>query len=67
MPNMFEQYDDVVTIRELCQMLRIGRNKAYDLVNAGTIGSIPVGRSIRIPKQAVIDYVNGLNHREKTC
>lgn len=54
---MFEQYNDVVTVKELCGMLQIGLNAAYDLVNTRTIASVRLGRKIRIPKQAVIDYL----------
>ena len=54
---MFEQYLDVVTVNELAEMLKIGRNTAYELVRAGIISSVKIGRQIRIPKQAVIAYL----------
>ncbi|MCC8022298.1 MAG: helix-turn-helix domain-containing protein [Clostridiales bacterium] len=54
---MFEQYGDVLTVRELCEMLRISRNLAYDLLNSGAVRSIRVGRVHRIPKQSVIQYL----------
>jgi len=54
---MFEQYNDVVTIKELCQMLQIGRNTAYDLVNSNRIKSIRVGRKFLIPKAHIISYL----------
>ena len=58
---MFEQYQDVVTVDELAEMLKIGRNTAYELVRSDTVQSVRVGRNIRIPKQAVIDYVTNQN------
>lgn len=64
---MFEQYDDVVTVPELCQMLRIGRSAAYKLVNTNIITSINVGRNKRIPKQAVIAYVSGQRQVNEDC
>lgn len=54
---MFEKFDDVVTIEELSEMLRIGRNNAYALINSGEIYSVRVGKQLRIPKTAVIDYM----------
>jgi excisionase family DNA binding protein len=44
---------DVLTVRELCLILRIGRNQAYWLVNSGRLGPCRIGSSIRIPKAAV--------------
>ncbi len=54
---MFSQYSDIVTIDELCEMLRIGRNKAYQLLRSGRVSSFKDGRLWMIPKQAVIDYI----------
>jgi excisionase family DNA binding protein len=55
---MFENYPDVVTVPELADMLKIGRNTAYELVRAGIIPSVKIGRrQIRISKQAVIAYI----------
>ena len=45
-------------ITDLCKMLGIGRNSAYELVNNGTIKSIRVGKKHRIPKVNVIIYLN---------
>ncbi len=57
---MFSQYSDIVTIDELCEMLRIGKNKAYQLLRSGRISSFKDGRLWMIPKQAVIDYISNL-------
>lgn len=56
--TIFESYSDVVTVSELAEMLKIGRNTAYELVRCGAIPSVKVGKSIRISKEAIIDYVN---------
>ena len=55
---MFENYDDVVTVEQLAKMLKIGRNTAYELVRTKIIQRIRVGRNIRIPKNAIIAYLN---------
>ena len=54
---MFEQYPEVVTVHEVAEMLRIGRNAAYELVRSGAVQSVKAGRSLRIAKSAVIDYL----------
>lgn len=54
---MFNDYSDIVTIDELCEMLRIGRNKAYELLRNGDIKALRCGRLWIISKQAVEDFV----------
>ena len=61
---MFENYDDVVTVDQLANMLKIGRNTAYDLVRDNVIKSVHIGRKIRIPKNAVIAYLNQNNAKD---
>ena len=53
------QVADVLTVREVCRVLRIGRNQAYALVNSGRLGPCRVGASIRVPKAAVERYLIG--------
>ena len=48
---------DVLTVRELAQMLRVGLNTAYRIVREGSIKSVQVGRQYRIPRQAVQEYM----------
>ena len=55
--TMFEQYADVITIKELCEMLKIGKNTAYDLIHSGQIESVYVKRQIRIAKASVIQFL----------
>lgn len=57
--DMFESYNDVLTMNDLQDALRIGRSKAYELVKKGKLYSFKIGNAIRIPKKSVIDYVMG--------
>ncbi|MDE7365328.1 MAG: helix-turn-helix domain-containing protein [Ruminococcus sp.] len=54
---MFKSYPEVVGIDDICKMLNIGRNKAYQLVNSGILKRIPCSREIKIAKITVINYV----------
>ena len=59
--TLFKDYPDVVTVREMKEMLRIGNNQAYNLITSGKIPSYKIGtkgRTRYIPKQCVIDYLN---------
>ena len=41
--NTFTEYPDIVTPKQLMQMLHIGRNKAFKLLNTDEIPSIRIG------------------------
>ena len=49
---------DVITVKELAALLRIGINAAYRLVRDGTIFSVRVGRQYRIPRASLDAYLN---------
>ena len=51
----------VLSVPELASVLHIGRNAAYELVNTGKIRSIRIGKNIRIPQSALLDYLNSAN------
>ena len=55
---MFEDYPDVVDVDDLCKMLGgISRKLAYRLLNNQDIKSVRIGRSYKIPKIYVIEYL----------
>lgn len=53
----FDSLPLLLTVGEMASVLRIGRNAAYQLVKGGSIHSIHVGRSIRIPRNALVKFV----------
>jgi excisionase family DNA binding protein len=59
--EIFKDFPDVVTPANLQKMLAIGRNTVYELLRAGIIPSVKIGKQIRISKQAVIDYLHNQN------
>jgi excisionase family DNA binding protein len=54
---MFFDYGDILTVDELMEVLKIGRNTAYSLLNSGKIKSVRIGRTHRIPRENVINYI----------
>lgn len=58
---MQEQVDNnlplVLKVEELMPILSIGRNSAYELVRSGKIRSVRIGRTYRIPRDAVEEYL----------
>ena len=51
----------VLRVEDLAQMLSIGRNTAYELVRSGEIRSIRIGKSYRIPREAIEEYLSNHN------
>ncbi len=48
---------DVLTIVDLQRVLQIGRSAAYQLIKTNQLKYIRIGRSIRIPKAFVIEFI----------
>jgi excisionase family DNA binding protein len=51
----------VLTVREAGTILRVGRNQLYQAVARGKLGAVRIGRSIRIPEQALLDLLASAN------
>ena len=61
MENKYRSFDDLpltLRVEDLMPILDIGRNTAYELVRSGQIRSVRIGRQLRVPKQALIDYLS---------
>ena len=55
--HSFEELPLTLRVEDLMPILGIGRNTAYELVCSGKIRSIRIGRQLRIPKDAIQDYL----------
>ena len=59
--NNYRTLDDLpllLTPMELMPILNVGRNTVYELLRCKKIPSIHIGKQLRIPKQALIDYLS---------
>lgn len=57
----YRDYDSlplVLTVADICKVLDISRNTAYQMVNSGAIKAIRVSKQIRIPKDSLIEYLS---------
>lgn len=54
---MFENFRDVLSVKEACNALHIGKNTLYDLLKKGIIKSLKFGKKYMIPKVYLIDYI----------
>lgn len=56
---MFEAYPDVLTVKQVQDMLQLGRDNTYNLIRCGAIPSVRINRQIRIKKEDVLRFLNG--------
>lgn len=57
MTDMFSEYGDILSVGDVCEILFIGRNRAYELLNSGSLRGFRVGRTWRIPKKSLETYI----------
>jgi excisionase family DNA binding protein len=46
-----------LTVAEVASVMRVSKMTVYRLVHSGELPAIRVGRSLRVPEQAVHDYL----------
>ena len=56
--NILTNYPPVLSVKQVAEILAVSQNTAYAIVRSKQIHSIRVGRSYRIPLDAVIKYLN---------
>ena len=55
---MLNEYSAILSVEDVMEILGIGKNAAYDLFRKGDIKCFRLKNRWKIPKQAVIDYIN---------
>ncbi len=50
---------DLLTVPEAAALLRISRNAGYEAVRRGELPAIHSGRSVRVPKAALLARIGG--------
>ncbi|WP_262362718.1 helix-turn-helix domain-containing protein [Paenibacillus antibioticophila] len=65
---MFQEYPDIVDIKQLCDMLGgISTKTAYKLLKANHIQHFKIGRAYKISKIHIISYLQNLICQEAKC
>ncbi len=58
-PHPEGQQAAYLTVREVAELLAVAVETVYDLVKAGKLQAVRVGRAIRIPRAGLEDYLAG--------
>ena len=59
MEKFLEEYPPVLSTSDVANILGVTTKTVRSLIKAGDIGSIRVGRLIRIPKNMLVEYLEG--------
>lgn len=54
---MFDEYNDMLSVDDLMEILGIGKNAAYDLLRNDELKCFRLKGRWKIPKESVIEYV----------
>ena len=55
---MYESFsEEILTVEEFAELLYIGKNTAYKILNSGEIRAFKIGKAWKIPKDAVSEYI----------
>lgn len=54
---MMHDLPEILTTEETAEVLRVGYNALYELLQSGKLKAYRNGRVWRIPKQAIIEYI----------
>lgn len=58
MNGNFESLPLVLTVEQTAQVLQLGKTRVYELVRLGKLRSLRIGRKIRVPKNALLDFLD---------
>lgn len=48
---------ELLTVSEAAQLLRLSRSHTYDLIREGSLPVVYFGRSVRVPRRALLAWV----------
>lgn len=53
---MFEELPEVLTIKDIKEILRIGQSQAYEIARRKDFPKLPIDKPIRVPKEAFLKW-----------
>jgi len=54
---VLKKYGDVLSVEELCEVLKLGKNTVYRLLKEKEIKSFVIAGKYRIPKKCVHEFI----------
>lgn len=60
METKLTNYPEVLTVDEMCEILKIGKLKAYELLRTHTIRCMRIGKKFIIPRASVEGFLDDI-------
>lgn len=54
---MLSQYEDIMSVWDVADVLFIGKNRVYELLESNQLKGFRIGRVWKIPKEAVKEFI----------
>lgn len=52
------ELNDILTVEDLMELLNVGKNTAYSLLESGEVKAFRIGRMWKISRKSVYEYIN---------
>ena len=60
---MLNEYPDVLTVKQVAEVLHLCENSTYRLIKQGRIGVLKVGRKILVPKRSLRVFLDSAQYK----
>ena len=54
---MTDDFGEILTVTDVMELLYIGRNTVYQLLNSGELKGFRIGRTWKIPRDCLSNYI----------
>lgn len=62
--HMLDGYPELLTVKQMQEILCVGKNKAYEIIKQDELFYMKIGSSIRIPKESLKKYILSVCYNE---
>ena len=54
---MYENILEIMTLKECCEILKVGKNTMLELLHTNRIEGFKIGSRWKIPKESVVEFI----------
>ena len=55
---MFTDYGEILTVQEIMEILFVGKNTVYELLNSGELKGFRIGKTWRVTKESLVSFIS---------
>lgn len=61
---MYNDYAEILMLEDVCEVLRIGKNKAYEILHQNLLKGYREGRIWKVPRESIHEYIRSMQQRQ---